>query len=191
MPSNPLKKSVEDVLTLRGSELKDHLAPALEEIGRHDIRELLDRSPDFLSRILNKLKGADAAALLGRTPGAADRLTGLLWRGVALSAGKSGGMKSILEKLERAFRCNIEASDSPFHSHFKVTREGISGGSGLLHFKDEDFRFMGATEVLIELLLGDLAMGFGNLRLKTAGHPGWLRRISPLMGEISKVLKGV
>ncbi len=186
MPGDSLKKSVEELLSLPGSELKEHLAPALEEIVKHGLGKLLDQSPDFLSRTLNKLKDADAARLLGEIPGVADRLSDLLWQAVALRTGKS-----VLDKVERDFRCNIEASDSPFRSHFIVTRTGISGGSGLLHFKDEDFRFMGPTEVLIDLLLGDLAMGFGNLRLKTAGHPGWLKRISPVMAEIGRVLKGL
>jgi hypothetical protein len=60
----------------------------------------------------------------------------------------------------------------------------------LLHFKNEDFWFMGPTEVLIELLTGDLPLGFSNLRLQTAGHSGWVSRVSPVMREVSKLLKG-
>ena len=95
-----------------------------------------------------------------------------------------------MEKAERDLHVNIEASDSPFKSHFIVEKGKITGGSGLLHFKDEDFRFMGPTEGLIDLLTGDLPLGFSNLRLQTAGHSGWVGRVSPVMHEIGRFLKG-
>ena len=60
----------------------------------------------------------------------------------------------------------------------------------MLHFKDEDFRFMGPTETLLGLFLGDLHLGFSNLQLQTAGHSGWSSRVNPIMREISKLLKG-
>jgi hypothetical protein len=99
-------------------------------------------------------------------------------------------MKALLERAERPMHVNIEASDSPFGGHFIVKEGKINGRSGLLHFKDEDFRFMGPTEVLMDLLTGDLPMGFSNLRLQTAGHSGWVSRIAPVVREIVKLLKG-
>jgi hypothetical protein len=71
-----------------------------------------------------------------------------------------------------------------------VKKGKITGGSGLLHFKDEDFRFMGPTETLMGLFIGDLPLGFSNLQLQTAGHSGWMSRIGPIMREIAKLLKG-
>ncbi|MBN1105009.1 MAG: hypothetical protein JXL84_16460, partial [Deltaproteobacteria bacterium] len=88
------------------------------------------------------------------------------------------------------FHGNVESSDSPFRSHFIIREGKIRGGAGLLHFRDEDFRFMGPTDILMELLTGDLFLGFGNLRLQTAGHPGWIQRIAPVMREVGKLLKG-
>jgi hypothetical protein len=99
-------------------------------------------------------------------------------------------MESLLQQAERDFHVNIEASDSPFKHYFIVEKGRITGKSGLLHFKDEDFRFMGPTEVLIELLIGDLPMGLGNLVLQTSGHPGWVSRVAPVIQEIGKLLKG-
>ncbi|MFH1124635.1 MAG: hypothetical protein V1758_13355, partial [Pseudomonadota bacterium] len=163
------------------------MSPALEEIRRYGIGKSLGEYPDFLGRLLEKLKLEDAPGLFNKVPGLADRVTALLWEGVVFKAGESKEMKSILENAERDFHCNIEASDSPFMSHFIVEKGKIRGAPGLLHFKDEDFRFMGHTEVLFDLLTGDLYLGFGNLRLQTAGHPGWLKRIAPVMREISKL----
>jgi hypothetical protein len=50
---------------------------------------------------------------------------------------------------------------------------------------------MGPTEVLMDLLTGDLPMGFSNLRLQTAGHSGWVSRIAPVIREMARLLKGV
>ena len=132
----------------------------------------------------------DAAKLFNEVAGVSDRLTNLLWEGVAFRAGQSKDMKSVLQKNERDCHINIEASDSPLKHHFTVEKGKITGGSGLFHFKDEDFRFMGPTEVLIDLLTGDLPLGFSNLRLQTAGHSGWVSRVSPVMREIARLLKG-
>jgi hypothetical protein len=99
-------------------------------------------------------------------------------------------LQAAMEKAGRDLHVNIEASDSPFQCHFIVDKGKITGGHGLLHFKDEDFRFMGPTETLMGLFLGDLPLGFSNLQLQTAGHSGWMSRVGPILREIVKLLKG-
>ena len=189
MVTDTMKKSVEDLLRMDAKGLKGRLSFALGEIERFGIARVLEEYPDVLAEFLKRLKEIDAAKLLSEVAGASDRLTTLLWGGVAFRASQSKGMQSILQKAERDFHVNIEASDSPFQSHFIVEKGKITGGSGLLHFKDEDFRFMGPTEILIGLLVGDLPMGLSNLRLQTAGHSGWMSRVAPVMGEINKLLR--
>jgi hypothetical protein len=171
-------------------ELPKKLMSILEEIKSYGINQLLAAYPDFFAILLNQIKKKDSAALFNQPPPAVDLLSDLLWEGVAGQMEKRGESKAVLQKAERKMRINIEASDSPFKSHFIVQEGKISGGSGLLHFKEEDFRFMGPTEVLIDLLLGDLYLGFSNLRLQTAGHSGWFPRIGPIMREINKIIKG-
>ena len=190
MSNDAVRKSIEELLRVPAEALEDELSKSLEDIRRYGIGRVLQESPDFLARLLNKLKQMDAAGLFSRVPAVADQFTDLLWEGVGSRADQSPVVKSLLEKAERDLHVNIEASDSPFKSHFVVEKGKIIGGWGLLHFKDEDFRFMGPTEVLIELLLGDLPLGFSNLRLQTAGHSGWVSRVSPVMREIAKLLKG-
>lgn len=190
MLTDTMKKSAEDLLQMDAERLKDRLSSTLEEIQRFGIGKLLGEYPDFLARLLKRVKEMGAAKLLSEVVGVSDRLTDLLWEAVAFRAIQSKGMQSVLHKAERDFHVNIEASDSPFQNHFIVEKGKITGGSGLMHFKDEDFRFMGTTEVLIGLLIGDLPMGLGNLRLQTAGHSGWMSRIAPVMREISKLLRG-
>jgi len=190
MSNDAMKISIEELLRIPAEALKDELSQSLEDIRSYGIGRVLQEYPDFLARLLNKLKQMGAAGLFSRVPAVADQLTDLLWEGVSSRASQAQDMKSTLAKSDRDLHVNIEASDSPFKSHFIVEKGKIRGGSGLLHFKDEDFRFMGPTEVLIELLLGDLPLGFSNLRLQTAGHSGWVSRVSPVMREIAKLLKG-
>lgn len=172
------------------AELKEKLIPTLEEIKIYGIEQLLTSYPDFFARLLNQLKKIGASDFINQNSNASDLLLDLLWEGVAWRIEKRAESQSVLQKADRKMRINIEASDSPFKSHFIIQEGKIRGSSGLLHFKDEDFRFMGPTEILIDLLLGDLPLGFSNLRLQTAGHSGWFPRIGPIMREINKVLKG-
>ncbi len=187
---NAIEKSMDDLFALSGETLKNGLPEAFNDIREYGIEKLLQRYPDFLGRVLTKLRGTDPAELFSRVPGVADQLMELLWTGLSYRAEQVEELKALLEKAERDIHVNIEASDSPFRGHFTVQRGKILGGTGLLHFKDEDFRFMGPTEVLMDLLTGDLPMGFSNLRLQTAGHSGWVSRIAPIIREMARLLKG-
>jgi hypothetical protein len=190
MSDEAMEKFIENLLALPAEGLKTALPGALNEIRRHGVGKVLQENPDFLGRLLTQIRHADPAELLSRLPGVADQLMELLWLGVSYRAEQGKEMKTLLEKAERDIHVNIEASDSPFKGHFIVQNGKIFGRPGLLHFKDEDFRFMGPTEVLMDLLTGDLPMGFSNLRLQTAGHSGWVSRIAPIIREMTRLLKG-
>ncbi len=190
MGTDTMKRTIEDLLNMPAERLKDRFSSTLEKIQRFGIGRLLEQHPDFLTKLLKRLKEIGAAKFLSGASHVSDKLTDLLWEGIAFRAIQSRDMKSILQSAERDFHVNIEASDSPFKHYFIVEKGRITGKSGLLPFKDEDFRFMGPTEVLIELMIGDLPMGLGNLRLQTSGHPGWVSRVAPVIREIGKLLKG-
>ena len=190
MTKEAMKKFIENLMALRAEGFKAALPGAFNEIQGYGIGNLLREYPDFLARLLKKLRESDAAGLFNQLPDTPDQLMDLLWEGVASRAEQIEEIKALLEKAERPMHVNIEASDSPFRGHFIVREGKITGRSGLLHFKDEDFRFMGPTETLMDLLTGDLPMGFSNLRLQTAGHSGWVSRIAPVVREIAKLLKG-
>lgn len=173
------------------AEIKNKLLRDLGTIEKYGVGKALEENPDFLGRLLVQIRKADAARVFNDVPGAAERLTNMLWEGVNFRAAKTPALKTLLEKAERDIHVNIEAADSPFACHFIVEKGGIRGGAGLLHFKDEDFRFMGPTETLMGLFLGDLQLGFSNLNLQTAGHSGWTSRVNPIMRAIANLLKGV
>jgi hypothetical protein len=183
-----LKDTIENLLRAP-AEIKNKLLRDLGAIEKYGVRKALDENPDFLGRLLSQLRRADAARVFNNISGAADQFASVLWQGLGSRAEKAPALKSLLEKAERDIHVNIEASDSPFRCHFIVEGGKIRGYSGLLHFKDEDFRFMGPTETLLGLFLGDLPLGFSNLNLQTAGHSGWMSRVGPIMREINKLLK--
>lgn len=189
MTNRSVQKSIEDLLALPADGLKEKLSPTLKELERYGIERLTAEQPLFLARLLNKLKQIDATRFFNEAPHLADSWADFFWQGVRGRAAGSSEMKTILDQVERTFQVNLEASDSPFQSHFIVRQGDLTGGAGLVHFKDEDFRFMGPTRTLIDLLTGDLPLGFSNLSLQTAGHSGWVRRISPVIRGINKILK--
>ena len=191
MNQSTMKEFIENLSTLSAEELKNILPGALNEIHEYGIGKVLQENADFLGRLLAAIRKSDAAVLFNHLPQSTEQLMNLLWKGIASRAEHLREMKSLLEKAERPMQVNIEASDSPFRGHFIVRDGKITGASGLLHFKEEDFRFMGPTEVLMDLLTGDLPMGFSNLKLQTAGHSGWVSRIAPVIRELAKLLKGV
>jgi hypothetical protein len=188
MTSAMLKETIEN-LWRAPAEIKNKLLRDLGAIEKYGVGKALDENPDFLGRLLTQLRRADGARVFNDISGAADQFVRVLWEGVSSRVEKAPALKILLEKAERDIHVNIEASDSPFRCYFIVERGKIRGGSGLLHFKDEDFRFMGPTETLLGLFLGDLHLGFSNLHLQTAGHSGWSSRVNPIMREIAKLLK--
>lgn len=190
MENKLIKNFLNELPQMLNMELPGKLTQFLKEIRTYGVEKILTEYPDFFAQLMNQLKKRDPAEIFNEVPEAADLLLELLWEGVGHQAENLPTVQIVLNKLERIMRVNLEASDSPFKSHFIIQEAKIKGGSGLLHFQDEDFRFMGSTEVLIDLLLGDLHLGFSNLRLQTAGHSGWLSRLGPIMAQINKILKG-
>lgn len=179
-------------------ELREALPLTLDEIGNYGIEKMLKEVPDLLSKIIGKLIEIDAAKFVSEAPEASDKFMDFLWEGVDVLAVKSKELMSELEserlmsvlKRTKQINVNIEASDSPLSGHFAISQGKLSGGSGLLHFKDQDFRFHGPTKVLLKLLRGELALGFSNPELLTDGHPGFAPYVSPVIQGISKLIKG-
>ena len=190
MTDTIVKETMENLLRAP-AEIKNKLIRDLGAMEKYGIGKALDENPDFLGRLLTQLRKADAGRVFNDVPGAADRFASVLWEGISSRAEKAPALKTLLEKAERDIEVNIEAADSPLRCHFIVAKGKIRGGAGLLHFKDEDFRFMGPTETLVGLFLGDLPLGFSNLSLQTAGHSGWSSRVNPIMRAISNLLKGI
>lgn len=183
-------KRIEEILRMCTKELKEVLPHTLDEIRRYGTAKMLKKVPDLLSRLMGRFIEMDAAKFLSEVPEVSDRFMDLLWEGVGSLAVTNEGLRSALERTTREIKVNLEASDSPFRGHFIMGQGRLSGGSGLLHYREEDYKFMGPTEVLMGLLTGELPLGLNNLRLQTAGHSGFVGLIAPILQGVSKLIKG-
>ena len=138
MSGELLKKKVEEMLGMSAEGLKEVLPLTLDEIRRYGTAKMLKEVPDLFSRIIGKLIDIDAARFLSEVPEVSDRFMDTLWEGVGSLAVTNEGLRSALKRTTREIKVNLEASDSPFRGHFIIDQGRLSGGSGLLHFKEED-----------------------------------------------------
>jgi hypothetical protein len=83
MSNDAVGKRIEDLLRVPAGALKDKLSPALEDIRRYGIGRLLEEYPDFLARLLNKLKQMDAARGCGQIDGSLMGRRGFSGRSIA------------------------------------------------------------------------------------------------------------
>jgi hypothetical protein len=190
MPKDIIKK-IDALDHLSADELKRTLPATIEEFRAFGAGRLLQAHPNALAAIITALLTAGAAEVLTTTPAAAEALMDALWHGVEARAADTPDLIAALKKVDREIQVNIEASDSPLTGHFHVTKTGITGGAGLIHFRDQDYRYMGSTEILLQLLLGELPMGTSNLQLQTAGHSGFASRVGPVLRGVTALIKGV
>jgi len=184
-----IKKLITDLEQMSAHELGNALPAAVDEIRNHVTKIALSQVPLLLEKTIDKLLKIDAAHTIRKVPEISENFMELLWEGVAELAEQSEEMQSLSEKT-RDMNVNIEASDSPFRGHFSVSGGKLSGGSAFFHFKDEDYRIMGTTKVLLELLTGRLAMGFSNPEIQTAGHSGFAAFVAPVVKGVASLIRG-
>jgi hypothetical protein len=189
--SEEVIRKIEELAHLPEDERKRTLPATLEKLRDFGAGRLLKTHPEALATIITALLTAGAAEVFTTTPAAAEALMDALWDGVEARAADIPDLTAALEKVDREIQVNIEASDSLLTGHFHITKAGITGGAGLVHFRDQDYRYMGPTEILLQLLLGELPMGTYNLELQTAGHSGFAQRVGPVLKGITTLIKGV
>ncbi len=184
-----IKKLIADLERMSAPELGNALPEAVDEIRNHVTEIALSQVPILLEKTIEKLLEIDAAHIIRKVPEISDNFMGLLWEGVAELTKQSEEMQSLLEKT-RNMNVNIEASDSPFRGHFSVSGGELSGGAAFFHFKDEDYKIVGSTRLLLELLMGRLSMGFSNPALQTAEHSGFAAFVVPVVKGVTSLIRG-
>lgn len=155
-----MKEKIEEDPEMPAEKAMDVLLCDIEEIGRHGVRRVIEKTPDLLLRTMRKLRETDAAKFAREAPRETDTFMDILWEGVSIFVEKSLESKLQLERID-GITVNLEASDGPLTSHVAVREGRLSGGSGLLHFKDQDVRFFGPANALIGVLLGDVDLKAG------------------------------
>ncbi|MFC1906848.1 hypothetical protein ACFLW8_02010 [Chloroflexota bacterium] len=180
---------IKEMLQSPPEEMYSILPIILDQICKRDIGEIIENIPFLLPRLTEILEEIDTAKLLNESPETPNNFTNVLWKGVAVLAPRFDELNSLLKRT-RDINVNIDASDSLMKCHFIIGQGAISGGSGLLHFSEQDFRFLGPTKILIALLRGELALGFSNVRLQTEGIPEFTRILAPVIRGIAKLIRG-
>lgn len=181
------ESKIENILQWSAEEARDRLPSAFDQLSESGIGKALGEHAGLLSKIIEKLIEIDAAKFLSGKPRVADQFMDLLWEGVGGLASKSEELSSILART-RDLSVNFEASDSPLGGHFRTRGGRLSGASGLLHFKDQDFRYFGQTEVLLRFLVGKLPLGASNPWLLSDGIGGFPPLIGPIIKGITRLM---
>jgi hypothetical protein len=188
MPKNVMKKRIEALSRMSPEEIEKALPQIMDEARAYGMEQALQETPELLQTMIDKLLELSPVDLFCKTPEISEHLMDFLWEGIEQIAPRSDNIKHLLGKT-RDMNVNIEASDSPMRGHFKVSNGHLSGGSAFFHFKDEDYRIMGSTKVLLELLLGELPLGFSNPEVQTAGHSGFAGFVSSVVKGVANVIK--
>lgn len=184
-----IKKLIADLDKMSAPELGNAFPGAMDKIRNHITKMALSQVPPLLEKTIDKLLEIDVAQTIRNVPRISANFMEIFWEGIAELAKQSEEMQSLLEKT-RDINVNIEASDSPFKGHFSVSRGTLSGGPEFFHFRDEDYRIMGTTSVLLELLTGRLPLGFSNPKLQTAGHSGFAAFVTPVVKGVASLIRG-
>jgi len=179
------KKKIKELLPLPPDELKRSFSSHLKDIRLYGTMKTMEESPALLSQIIGRLVELDSAEFANKVPQSMDMFMDLLWEGIALVTSENEHFASIIRGT-RDLSVNLEASDSPLRSHFQIRKGILSGGSGMLHFKDQDLRYLGPTETLLKALAGDLAWG----KLTREGHPGLMPMMRPVFQGIGNIIRG-
>jgi hypothetical protein len=187
MAEQYIEKLITGLEDMPAADLKEVLSQAVDAIRTHVIRMTLPQVSLLLEKTTDKLLAINAAAIIQSAPEISENFMELLWQGIAELARHSDDMQSLLQKT-RDIHVNIEASDSPFRGSFSVIGGTLSGGSSFFHFRDEDYRIMGSTKVLLQLLTGRLPMGFSDPEIQTAGHSGFAPFVGPVVKGVASLV---
>ena len=184
-----MKKRLEGIAGMSPDEAEKTLPQIMDEVSARGMKNVLEEMPQLLKTIIDKLLEMIPANYFCKTPENSEQFMDFLWEGIGIMLSQSDDFRQLLGKT-RNMNVNIEASDSFFKGHFRVSDGKLSGGSAFFHFKDEDYRIMGNTKVLLDLLMGQLPLGSSNPEVQTAGHSGFAAFVFPIVKSVANLIKG-
>ena len=178
-PDNHARKSFAELD--EGTESSPSL---LQYIESHGIGEALNARPALLSVLCRKV-GAEGPL----EQKVYRRFMRFYWEGVRLLVEKSPTVKDLVTRT-MPLTVNMEATDSSLSGHFQIRNGVITGGAGMVLFREQDFRVFGPTRVLMMFLNNELPLGYADLSLHSEGHPGLGRILFPVMKKVAELTKG-
>ena len=143
-----------DIMAMSTEQLIDALPPFFDEIWKNGLAKSMEESPALLYQLLTKLEESDLPKIGNESPEILDTFFEIFWEGISEKA------ESVRGYLERFgdFTVNYETFDTPLKTHAKVSGGKITGGIGLVKFREQDARWFGDTVEVFKLLRGEFSL---------------------------------
>jgi|APFre7841882654_1041346.scaffolds.fasta_scaffold01104_14 hypothetical protein len=149
-----IDEKTNDILEMSTERLIYTLPSFIDQIRKNGIKKSMEESPGLLYRLLTKLEESDLPKIGADAPEILDSFMDVFWEGIAVKA------ESLRPYLERFgdFTVNYETFDTPLKAHARVSDGKITGGSGMVKFREQDARWFGDTKEVLALLRGEFSM---------------------------------
>jgi hypothetical protein len=149
-----IDEKINDILEMSTERLIYTLPSFFDQIRKNGIKKSMEESPGLLYRLLTKLEESDLPKIGADAPKIFDSFMDIFWEGIA---SKAGGLIPYLERFGN-FTVNYETFDTPFKTHARVSGGKITGGAGMVKFREQDVRWFGDTKEVLALLRGEFSM---------------------------------
>ncbi len=154
----PIAERLNEILEMTTDELIESLSPFLIQIMKN-VSGALEEVPTLFVKLLKKLEQSDLPKLGKAIPYVFDEFMDIFWEGVSIKAATAKNeVASYLMQMLEDTTINFETFDTPLRTHVRVT-DGkiITGGLGLVKFREQDSRWIGYTDEIFKLLRGEFS----------------------------------
>ncbi|MBL7203275.1 MAG: hypothetical protein ISS63_02935 [Desulfobacteraceae bacterium] len=149
-----IDEKMNDTMEMSAENLLYTLPSFFDQILKNGVAKSMAQSPGLLYRLLTKFEESDLSKIGADAPEIFDTFMDIFWDGISA---KSEDVRSDLEEYEN-FAVNYETNDTPLKAHFRVSGGKITGGSGMVKYREQDVRWFGDTKEIFLLLKGEFDM---------------------------------
>jgi len=149
-----IDERMEDVMAMSTEGLIYALPSLFAQISQNGVSRSMEESPGLLYRLLTKLEEADLPKIGADAPEIFDSFMNIFWEGISA---KAESVRSYLERFGD-FTVNYETFDTSLKAHARVSEGRITGGAGMVRFREQDARWFGDTKEIFALLRGEFNM---------------------------------
>jgi len=175
---------------MSAEEVRTNILPIMDKMSDYGVGKLMDEVPGLFFLMMDKMEEIGVWGLGSRAAEIVDKFMNLLWKGISIAAERSEDSKALLKNIGE-LTVNLEATDIPLKTHFKVSQGNFSAGPGLIGLKEQDVRLMASTRKLFDLLRGnvDIVTSVLTEQLFLEGPLGFLqKKVVPVMALIGGLI---
>ena len=149
-----IDEGMQDILKMSTEGLIFTLPSFFDQVRKNGVKTSMEESPGLLYQILTKLEESDLLKIGADNPEIFDSFMEIFWQGIAA---KAESVRPFLERFGN-FAVNYETFDTPLKTHARVSGGKITGGLGMVKFREQDARWFGDTKEVLALLRGEFNM---------------------------------